>query len=42
MSDYEMPKDSTEEAEKEEDKTFYPHLKRFIDLNFVTDNQVYD
>jgi hypothetical protein len=42
MSDYEMPKDVDAEAEKEEDKTFYPHLKRFLNLNLVTDNTIYD
>ena len=29
-----MPKDKEENTE--EDETFYPHLKRFIDLNLVT------
>jgi hypothetical protein len=42
MSDYEMPKDAENESEKEEDKTFYPHLKRFLNLNLVTDHVVYD
>ena len=42
MSDYEMPKDADAEPEKEEDKTFYPHLKRFLNLNLVTDNTIYD
>ena len=34
-----MPKDKEETVE--EDDTYYPHLKRFIDLNLVADNTIY-
>jgi len=38
LSDIEMPKDVDDSPK---DLTYYPHLKRQIDLHVVTDSQVY-
>jgi len=38
--DIEMPKDATNASEPV-DETFYPHLKREINLHVVTDSSVY-
>ena len=40
MGDYDAPKDKPQE-DQEVDENYYPHLKRFLNLNFVVDHAVY-